>query len=255
MSKYDGDVKKYRMVYDIHTHTTFSHGKGSIEDNVKAALERGLSIIGIADHGPGHLTYGVKRKDLPVMREEIRRLQPLYPKIQILLGVEANIINPSGKLDITEKEANDLDYILAGYHYGVLGERPLATIKTHLCNLAAARFGTGENSSQKRINTELVIKALHENRIKALTHPGDKGPFDLMPIAKACEETGTLMEINIWHNAPSAEELKKLAATGVRFIIGSDAHSPRNVGKYEPALKRAFEAGVDPARIVNVEEV
>ncbi|HPZ60294.1 MAG TPA: PHP domain-containing protein, partial [Bacillota bacterium] len=102
MSKYDGDVKKYRMVYDIHTHTTFSHGKGSIEDNVKAALERGLSIIGIADHGPGHLTYGVKRKDLPVMREEIRRLQPLYPKIQILLGVEANIINPSGKLDITE---------------------------------------------------------------------------------------------------------------------------------------------------------
>ena len=63
------------------------------------------------------------------------------------------------------------------------------------------------------------------------------------------------MEINIWHNAPSAEELKKLAATGVRFIIGSDAHSPRNVGKYEPALKRAFEAGVDPARIVNVEEV
>ena len=124
MSKYDGDVKKYRMVYDIHTHTTFSHGKGSIEDNVKAALERGLSIIGIADHGPGHLTYGVKRKDLPVMREEIRRLQPLYPNIQILLGVEANIITPSGKLDITEKEANDLDYILAGYHYGVLGERP-----------------------------------------------------------------------------------------------------------------------------------
>jgi putative hydrolase len=114
MSKYDGDVKKYRMVYDIHTHTTFSHGKGSIEDNVKAALERGLSIIGIADHGPGHLTYGVKRKDLPVMREEIRRLQPLYPNIQILLGVEANIITPSGKLDITEKEANDLDYVLAG---------------------------------------------------------------------------------------------------------------------------------------------
>ena len=135
MSKYDDDAKKYRMIYDIHTHTTFSHGKGSIEDNVKAALKKGLSTIGIADHGPGHLTYGVKRKDLPVMREEIRRLQPLYPDIQILLGVEANIINPSGKLDVSEKEIKELDYVLAGYHYGIFGERPLLAAKTHLCNL------------------------------------------------------------------------------------------------------------------------
>ena len=253
MSKYDGDVKKYRMVYDIHTHTTFSHGKGSIEDNVKAALERGLSIIGIADHGPGHLTYGVKGRTARDARKYVA-CSPYTRTFKFFWG-RSKHYHPFRQIDITEKEANDLDYVLAGYHYGVLGERPLAAIKTHLCNLAAARFGMGENSAQKRINTELVIKALHENRIKALTHPGDKGPFDLMPIAKACEETGTLMEINIWHNAPSAEELKKLAATGVNFIIGSDAHSPQNVGKFEPALRRAFEAGVDPARIVNIEEV
>lgn len=243
------------MTYDIHTHTTFSHGKGSIEDNVKAALAKGLSTIGIADHGPGHLTYGIKRKDLLVMREEIRHLQPLYPSIQILLGVEANIINPSGKLDITEKEADDLDYVLAGYHYGILGERPLAAIKTHLWNLIAAKHRKGGDSAQKRINTELVIKALHENPIKVLTHPGDKGPFDLMPIAKACEETGTMMEISTWHDAPITEELKKLAKTEVRFIISSDAHSPQRVGTFVPGLKRALEAGVDPARIDNIEEV
>lgn len=32
--------KIFSLTYDIHTHTTFSHGKGTIEDNVKAAVER-----------------------------------------------------------------------------------------------------------------------------------------------------------------------------------------------------------------------
>ncbi len=256
MARYESDMKRYRMIYDIHTHTTFSHGKGSIEDNVKVALTKGLSVIGIADHGPGHLTYGVKRKDLPVMRAEIQRLRPLYPDIEILLGVEANIINPSGILDITEEEAKGLDYVLAGYHYGILGEQPLSAAMIHLVNWVTSKSGKGSgDSSRKRKNTELIIKALHKNRIKVLTHPGDKGPFDLISIAKACEETGTMMEISTWHEAPVTEELKKLAKTQVRFIISSDAHSPQRVGTYVPGLKRALEAGVDPARIDNLEEV
>ncbi len=255
MSNYEKDMKRYRMTYDIHTHTTFSHGKGSIEDNVKVALTKGLSVIGIADHGPGHLTYGVKRKDFPVMRREIERLQPLYPDIKILLGVEANIINPSGRLDISEEEAQTLDYVLAGYHYGIFGERPLSAAAAHLANLFASKYGKNGDSARKRINTELVIKALHENKIKVLTHPGDKGPFHLIPIAKACEETGTMMEISTWHEAPVTEELKKLALTDVRFIISSDAHSPQRVGTFVPGLKRALEAGLDPARIDNLEEI
>ena len=67
--------RQYKMIFDYHTHTTFSHGKGSIEDNVKAAVAAGLSGIAITDHGPGHLTYGVKRSDFPVMRAEVDRLR------------------------------------------------------------------------------------------------------------------------------------------------------------------------------------
>ena len=98
---------KYRMIYDLHTHTVFSHGKGTIEDNVKAAVEKGLETIGIADHGPGHLTYGVKRENFPVMRKEVERLKPLYPQIQLKLCVEANIMNPSGRLDTGKEEERE----------------------------------------------------------------------------------------------------------------------------------------------------
>ena len=65
--------KGYKMIADYHTHTIFSHGKGTIEDNVDWAIKKGLKEIAISDHGPGHLTYGVKRHSIPVMREEIDR--------------------------------------------------------------------------------------------------------------------------------------------------------------------------------------
>lgn len=255
MIVFDSLVNKYKMTYDIHTHTTFSHGKGSIEDNVKAAVLKGLKLIGISDHGPGHLTYGVKPSDFPKMRTETERLKPLYPDIEILLGVEANIINPSGELDIDKTEFAAFDYILAGYHYGIFGEKPFHAFKTHFINFCTTYIIKNKETTQKKINTELVIKALYENEIRVLTHPGDKGQFDIIPIARACEETGTLMEISTWHDAPTSEELKAIAKTKAAFIISSDAHSPGRVGTFAPGLDRALKAGIDPARIDNLEEV
>ena len=89
MKKYEETVNKYRMIYDHHTHTVYSHGKGTIEDNVRVASEKGLSSIAITDHGPGHLTYGIKMEKLPEMRAKIDRLKSVYPDIEVLLGVEA----------------------------------------------------------------------------------------------------------------------------------------------------------------------
>lgn len=46
--------------------------------------------------------------------------------------------------------------------------------------------------AKKIKNTEMTVKAIYENEIKILTHPCDKGPFDIAEIAKACAERGTL---------------------------------------------------------------
>ena len=41
-----------KLKYDLHTHTVWSHGKGTVEDNVKEAVKKGLNKIAITDHGP-----------------------------------------------------------------------------------------------------------------------------------------------------------------------------------------------------------
>ena len=130
------------------------------------------------------------------MRQEVERLKPLYPKIEILLGVEANIINPSGKLDVTEEELEQFDYLLAGYHYGVFGESPAFALGLHIQNFIMSNWLHTGTRTQRKLNTELTVRAIYENNIKILTHPGDKGSFDIGEIALACADRGTMMEIS-----------------------------------------------------------
>ena len=238
---------KHKMLCDLHTHTTFSHGKGSIEDNVRAAESKGIRTIGISDHGPDHILYGIKAGDIAKMRAEIERLKPIYPMVDILLGVEANIMDPEGKLAITPEEFEDLDYVIAGYHFGVIAGRPFRHSILHLANFVGLK-----TPAVKKANTDRVIAALHENHICTLVHPGDKGVVDLTEVAKACAETGTLMEISTWHDALTIEGIRECARQDVSFIISSDAHRPQRVGTFSGGLERAKKAGLDLSRIKNL---
>lgn len=250
MDNLDKIVSQYRMIYDHHTHTTFSHGKGSIEDNVKVAVEKGLKSIAITDHGPGHLTYGIDRNKIKVMRDEIERLKLVYPQIEILLGVEANTLRVAPYIDLTEDEKKDLDIVLAGYHFGILRAGMVPNYISNHTGLFA-----GDSSSLKVANTAMILNALYENDIAILTHPGDKGPFDIEDIAKACVDTNTMIEINAKHKHLTIDEIKLASKYDVKFVIGSDAHISSKVGSFEEPLKRALEAGLDPERIVNIEKI
>ena len=241
---------KYKMIWDYHTHTTFSHGKGTIEDNVKEAVNKGLRAIAITDHGPGHLTYGVKRSDFPVMRQEIERLKLIYPEIDIYLGVEANIINNGHYLDVNEDELKYFDFIIGGYHYGIThGYCAKNWLDSH-------KMLPGFMTQDQLVkNTDMTLKCLYENDLKILTHPGDKGRFDIEAISKACEDTDTLMEISTWHDHLTVEEIKIAAKADVKFVISSDAHTPNRVGSFKGGIKRALRAGLDIDRIVNIEVI
>ncbi|MDD7511247.1 MAG: PHP domain-containing protein [Peptostreptococcaceae bacterium] len=241
-------LENYRLKWDYHTHTVYSHGKGTIEDNVKAAVDKGLSAIAISDHGPGHLTYGIKRSAVAQMRADIEALKPKYPEIEIFLSVEANIVNHGNYLDVTKEEFGQYDFVNAGYHFGIPGGY---MVRNWLYSHGIKTQGSAKSLMVK--NTDMTVKALYENKIKILTHPGDKGPFDLGEIAKACEDTGTLMEINFWHHHLNVEEIAFCAEYDVSFVISSDAHHPSRVGNYEESLLAAIEAGLPISRIVNIE--
>lgn len=247
-------MENSRLRFDLHTHTVYSHGKGKIEDNWLAAKRAGLETLGIADHGPGHIGFGISLTAIPEMRakaEEMNARAESEGGPRVLLGIEANIINPDGQLDISPEVQEKLDFVIAGYHFGIFGSAPFKACRMHLSGFLFERTGWS-TQRQRSYNTSLVEKALYVNKIKVLSHPGAKADFDIPAIARACQACGTLMEINDRHGCLTVEGIRQAAEYDVGFIIGSDAHVPSDVGKFESALARAERAGLDLSRIVNL---
>ena len=242
-----------KLIEDNHTHTQYSHGSATVEANVAAAEAAGLCLIGIADHGPGHKGFGIDREKIPAQRAEIEAAQKKHPGIRVLMNVEANIINRSGHLDLSAEEQAQFDRILAGYHMGVFGEEPVKAVFTHIGSVWHG-LTSGSTARRKVANTELVVRALENNRIFMLSHPGSKAAFDIRVIAEACAACGTLLEINDHHDGLSAEGIRIAAECGAGLLISSDAHRPSRVGSSDRAIARAKEAGIPSGLILNLKE-
>ena len=191
--------KSFRLTADYHTHTIYSkvgpylHGKGTVLQNAAAASLRGLRELAITDHGPTDF-YGLDLKKIPQIRDDIARAMKKFPSVKIYLGVEADIVDTPNGLDVSEEDFALFDFVNAGYHY---------VPNCHMVqNWLAFRFPCPERVKEKlrQQNTARIIKALKSNNIRILTHPGDKAYIDTHAVAKACEETDTLVEVNARHS-------------------------------------------------------
>lgn len=241
------------LIGDYHTHTVYSHGSGSIRDNVEAALSKGLKEIAICDHGPGHYLYGVKKKNLPLMREEIDRLnEEFIPKgIKVLLGVESNLTGYDGSIDMDEKLIKLTDILLLGYHYGTYPKGLYDFFGMYIRNPLSKLGSIGEEKIIE-LNTQAFIRAINNYKIDFITHPGSKAKVDIKTLAREAKKVGTALEINSKHSQLSVESIKLANEEDVDFIINSDAHRPEDVGNIQAALKRAELANLPLSRIKNI---
>ena len=103
---------------DYHTHSIYSrnhHGKGTVLENASVAADKGLKQIAITDHGFNHEFFGIRRKNIPSLQEDILNAKEITG-VDILLGVEANLISLDGDVDVREEDYEFLDIFLMGYH-------------------------------------------------------------------------------------------------------------------------------------------
>ncbi|NLN14337.1 MAG: PHP domain-containing protein [Tissierellia bacterium] len=241
------------LIGDYHTHTVYSHGEGTIRDNVEAALKKGLKEIAICDHGPGHFLYGVKKKNIPLMRGEIDRLNEEYaPKgIRILLGVEANLIGYDGTIDMDEDLIKMTDILLLGYHYGIIPNSLYDSFGMYVRNPLSKVLPLGRERMIE-LNTQAFVRAINRYKIDFITHPGSKARVDIRALAREAAKVGTALEINSKHSQLSVESIRIAMEEDVDFVVNSDAHKPEEVGEVRVALERAKAAKLPLERIRNI---
>jgi len=246
---------------DFHTHTIYSsgfkkrgtHAIGTIEENANVALKKGLKTLVISDHGPAHYLYGVRKKNLSMIKEEIKALNVIYNQkgLNILLGVESNLISLDGRLDVDNDILKIIDVLLMGYHYGATPSSLKDAYGLYIINPASKVIKSLEEKAIE-LNTKAYIKALDNYPVHMITHPGSKAKIDIREVAKKAGKVGTALEISAKHDQLSVENLKKIKDLDVFYYINSDAHRPEDIGNIENGIKKAMEAGIQLDRIKNI---
>lgn len=221
--------------FDPHTHSIASgHASTStITDLANQASAVGLSMIGITDHGPA--TTGSSRASY------FRNLA-YAPKrrcgIDILYGVELNILDYDGAVDLEDEILEQLDY---------------AIISMHTQNI---KPGSTEE------NTFAYINAMSHPKAKIIGHCDDtKFPVDYEALVIAAKHYGVLLEINNASLSPNGyrgdvrENIRTILETCQKHnhpvVLSSDSHGAANVGDFQYAMEMIHEIHFPEHLILN----
>ena len=242
------------LTADYHTHTPYSHGKNTVEENVASAKEKGLKQIGISDHGYTHIAFGIRRKEIEDYKAECKAAAEKHG-IDVLVGIEANICGVSGKSDLTEKDFEDFDIYLCGKHAFIRFDRPLYdTFLFGAKNYVWPRAHIRPSVSMLARNTKAYTNTIRNNPIDAITHLNFYCPANAVEVAKCAADYGTYIELNAKKTHLKDEELMDMVAkTSVRFIINSDAHSKNRVGDFKLVEEQLSRLDFPLDRIDNID--
>ncbi|HCX65818.1 MAG TPA: phosphatase [Eubacteriaceae bacterium] len=221
-----------KIVLDTHTHTiACNHAYSTIEDNAKAAKDKGLELICITEHGPSmpggpHKYFFANIKVVP----------PILHGVKVLKGIEANILDFNGKIDLPSKYENRMEIVLAGLHNMVL------------------------SPGSKMENTKAVIKTMENPLVDIIVHPGNPAyELEYTDIVQAAKDTNTFLELNnssFVHSRkgsyPNCHYLAQLCMDqGVVVSLGSDAHFAADVGAFSKVDLMIEELNFPEKLIVN----
>lgn len=231
---------------DYHTHTTYSHGKGSILDNAIAAKNKGLKEIAITDHGFSHRTFGVKRKDIENIIVDCHKAKQATG-VNVLFGIEENLISLDGKTGVLKRDLDFLDIVNVGYHKMVRAESAKDYFGLIFPN--NLKFYT---KRQIEKNTICVLKAIETQPINIITHLGVGMPVNVDEVARMAKQKNVMIELNGKRISFTPSDMEALLKNDTTFILNSDAHSPEKVGDVRNGMRYVVKYHIPEKNIANL---
>lgn len=223
-----------KTLIDLHNHTVASgHAYSTMEEMIARAQRKEIKILGISDHAPG----------LPgsanVFHFTNLFVVPRYIEDLILLkGVEVNIMDLEGNIDMPLRSLKRLDYAIASLHP------------------PCVEPGTKEE------NTNAILEVMKNPYVKIIGHPDDsRYLLDYEALVKASELYNVALEINNASLRPDSyrQEGLKNAATilklckkhGVKVVFASDSHVSYDIGNFCNCIKVAEDVGFPNELVIN----
>lgn len=220
---------------DLHVHTDWSDGAGSIEQMADAAIALGYEYLAITDHTQSlKIANGLTPERLADQVKAVRRLQDrLGNRLTLLAGTEVDI-KADGSLDLPRTALKELDIIVGSVH---------------------SRF-----RMEKSEMTERVVKAIESGWIDVLGHPtgriiGARDPYELdfERVLQAARESSVALEVNCF---PDRLDLRdshcRLAREAkVKVALGTDAHRSEQLGYIKLGVITARRGWMEKGDVLN----
>ena len=221
---------------DLHTHTIASgHAYNTRNEMIAAAHGKGLEILAITEHAPA-----MPESCQHMYFSNYRVLPRRYKDMTVLYGVELNILDYAGHVDLPDGILKDMDITLASIH-------PPCYVS-----------GTVEE------NTSAYLGAMKNPYINIIAHPDDsRFPIDYETLVKAAKEYHVLLEVNNTSLSPlsfrqgARENYRKMLDLCMKYqvpiIVDSDAHVDAQVGEHKFALEVLEEIGFSEQLVLNTD--
>ncbi|MEE0913227.1 MAG: phosphatase [Ruminococcus sp.] len=221
-----------KLVADLHTHSIAStHAYATITEMAQEASELGLFALAITDHArkmpgaPG-----------PFYFESLCILPQYLKGVRLLRGIEANICDYDGNLDVENSLQNSLDWIVASMH----------TITID-----------GEATVEKCTNA--YLKLAENPNVNVIGHSGSEYfKYDYETVIPKFAKEGKLVEINdsAFRNKKSCLEncvtIAKLCKKyKARICVDTDSHFTHTLGRAYETLEILKDIDFPESLIVN----
>ena len=214
---------------DFHSHTSFSKcGCHTIIEMLTRGRELGMRGMAITDHGPA---LGCKTPS-PFWD----RLHDPVPGIRLLKGMECNVLDETGRIDLPMPLLPYMDIVLLGIHPNIESGKGIA------------------------FYTEMLLAAIKKNPwVDIVTHPNDETyRVDFDAIAAAAAGLDIVVELNNSKNmlgrvdeASTLHMLEACKNAKCCIAIDSDAHVIGEVGLDDTAQQFIKRTAFPREYIVN----
>lgn len=215
-----------KYLVDSHTHTVVSgHAYNTMQEMALAAKAAGLQALGITEHAPT-----IPGTCHPIYFANYHVVDRFQYGIELLLGVELNIINYEGELDLPASKLKYIDVGIASIHPGI-GREP--DYPPYI-----------PGSVQE--NTRAYLKAMENPIVDIIGHPDDiRISLDYEALVQGAKANRVLLEVNATSLKPkgprggaaAAENIKTMLShcekLGVPVIVDSDAHYVGDVARFD----------------------
>lgn len=253
------------VVADCHTHTRFSDGVGTFEENARAAAAAGCAVLVCTDHLtlPASMDptgeVQVAEGELPAHRAAFEAARAAHPELEMVYGFEADWY--PGCEDDVRRWSSGAQVLLGSVHW--LGEKDDGAWIDDTSDLHVWHE-LGPDEVWRRYVAAWCAACESPLAFDTMAHPdlpermrplGLAATIDLAPLwdeMVACaRDTGRRVELStaglrkgVGDYYPSRGLLGRFRAAGVPITVGSDAHVPSDVcDGIREAYARAWEVG------------